>query len=418
MQPTPASRTDGALSAEIRRGRKLVKQVRDAGAEIWASVQVWGLFPERRITVYRGGISQEILSERLIIATGAHDRNLAFPGWTLPGVLTAGGAQRLIKAEGVRLGQRAVLAGNGPFLLVVAQQLLKSGVEIAAYVESARFAPLAALGALQFPEIWSELVTYLWSLRRHHVPVHLSSVVTAAHGRSAVEHVSISPLDYRSGQVAGQKHDVQADILVVGQGFRPSTELTALAGCEHGYSDIEGGRICTVNHNTGETSVEKIYAAGEVTGVAGWRAALEEGRIAGLCAGRTLGHWTVEAQRRLDRARRRRRRFQALADHVNKTFTAKNPTVGLMTDDTIVCRCEDICVRDVREAIDSGAQTAAAIKMWTRCGMGPCQGRVCAWSLAHVAAQILGVSPKSLGVNEPRVPIKPVPLGSLLPSIG
>ena len=414
MQPGPARRTDDALPAQIRSGRKLVRQVRDAGAEIWTNAQVWGLFPGRRITVYRGGISQEILAERLIIATGAHDRNLAFPGWTLPGVLTPGGAQRLMKSEGIKPGQRAVLAGNGPFLLVVARQLLKAGVEIAAYVESARFSRLATLRVLRFPEIWLELATYLWSLRRHHVPVQFSSAVTAAHGQGAVERVSISPLDHRSGQVVGQTRDVQADVLIIGQGFRASTELTALAGCEHRYSDLEGGRICAVNRNTGETSVETIYAAGEITGVAGWRPALEEGGIAGLCAARTLGHWSVEAERRLARARRRRRRFQALADHVNRTFAATRSIVGLITDDTIVCRCEDVCVRDLREAIDSGAQTAAAIKMWTRCGMGPCQGRVCGWTLAHVAAQALGVSLESFGVNEPRVPIKPVPVGSLL----
>lgn len=228
----------------------------------------------------------------------------------------------------------------------------------------------------------------------------------------------MSPLDHRSGQAAGKARDVPAGLLVIGQGFRAATKLTVLAGCRHRHSELEGGRICIADEDTAETSVEAVYAAGEVTGVAGWRAALEEGRIAGLCAARTLGHWTAQAERRLDRARRRRRRFQTLADHVNRSFAAPRSIVGSITDESIVCRCEDVCARDLREAMDSGARTTAAIKMWTRCGMGPCQGRVCGWTVAHIAAQGLEVPLESLGENAPRVPIKPVPVGSLVDESG
>lgn len=397
---------EAAATDQMAAGKALIDEVAAAGVEVWNEAQVWGLFPERKLAVVHRSGNVIVEAQKLIVATGAHDRTMAFPGWTLPGVFTPGGLQRLIKAEGVRPGRRAVVAGSGPFLLVVATQLLSAGIEVAAFVEATRPSLKTALRAVRFPETWPELWRYLSALRRRRVPCFWSGRVTAAQGEKRLESVSI--------EVSGKVIEVEADLLAVAQGFRVASELTQLAGCEQRYSDIEGGWVCVANRDSGATSVKGIYAAGEVTGLAGWRVAREEGRIAGLCTARALGHWSDSAEHSLNEAHRRRRRAQALANCVNDSFAPPDDLVDLVTDDTLVCRCEEVTAGDIKAAIESGARTAGGIKMWTRCSMGPCQGRICGWTLGHLTAKLTGAPTAETGRNEPRVPLIPIALEVLL----
>lgn len=401
-------------SAQIAEGRALLAEARDAGVRLLREVQVWGFFQPMTLALNGPDGCFEIEPKRLIVATGAHDRSLAFPGWTLPGVLTPGAVQRLIKAEAVALGPRVVLAGSGPFLLVVARQLLEAGIEIAAYVESARITGAGLLGLARRPGAWNELGGLVRMLLQNRVPLHLGSAVVEARGRKGLECVAIAKLDRHGAPLEGEPVIVDSSILAVAYGFRPACELTAVAGCAHGYDDRQGGRFCRVERDTGRTSVEDIYAAGEVTGIAGMRAAREEGRIAGLAAARSLGHWSSGAHWRLRWARRQRRRAQAFADFVNASFAPPAGLAEIITDETLLCRCEDVRAGEARAAVAAGARTASAVKMWTRCGMGPCQGRICGWSLARSIARLSGQPLAEIGDNEPRIPIKPVPLGAIL----
>jgi thioredoxin reductase len=403
MQP---SATGVPTSDQMAAGRSLIDEVREAGVEIWTEAQVWGLFPERRIVVLHRSRNIFIDAAKLIIATGAHDRTMAFPGWTLPGVFTPGGLQRLIKAEGVRPGNRAVVAGSGPLLLVAATQLLSSGVEIAAFAETTRPTIRAIHGAARFPEIWPELWRYLSALLRHRVPLYLGARIRSALGDDRLESVSLE----HHGKILW----IEADLLAVAQGFRCAIELSQLAGCQQRYSETEGGWICQVDRTSGETSVKGIYAAGEITGLAGWRAAREEGRIAALCAARASGRWSARAEGSLRNAQRRLRRALALGNYINTTFAPPACLVDQITDDTLVCRCEEVTAGDIKSAIQSGARTACAVKMWTRCAMGPCQGRICDWTLTHLMAKLTDAKLDEIGTNEPRVPLKPVALGTLL----
>jgi NAD(P)H-nitrite reductase large subunit len=238
-------------------------------------------------------------------------------------------------------------------------------------------------------------------------------VVTAASGGCRLERVSIARLGARARTTA-----IDADVLAVAYGFRASTELTALAGCAHGYDEARGGRFCEIDPDTGATRAEHVFAAGEVTGIGGSRVAQEQGRIAGLTAARSLGRWDAGAERRLLRARRRLRREQSFAGYVNRTFAVPPSLTALVTDDTVLCRCEEVRARDVAAAVADGARTLGAVKMWTRLGMGPCQGRFCGWSAGRYIARLTGADPAAVGVNEPRIPIKPVPVGCVLDGAG
>lgn len=404
----------GSLDPQVRAGRDLADKAKAMGVRFWTATQVWGLFPGRRLAVMRPTGSVEIEAQRLIIASGAHDRLLAFPGWTLPGVMTPGAAQTLVKAYACPPGQRVVVAGTGPFLLVVTAHLLKAGVNVVAYVEAARWSWTTFFRFTGFPERWGELARYVLTLMRHRVPIYRGSAVIAAGEGPTLSAVTIARLDDNGRPVAETRRQVAADTLAIAQGFRPNCELTGLAGCRHAYEERRGGCYCVIDPDTGVTSVDGIYASGEVTGIGGSRVATEEGRIAGLAAARSLGYWDAEAESRLTRARVQRRREQAFADLVNQTFAPPSGLTHVIDDNTIVCRCEEIRASAIRAAVETGARSATAVKMWTRCSMGRCQGRFCSWSVNRYVAALTGISPERIGVNEPRIPIKPVSLEAIL----
>jgi NADPH-dependent 2,4-dienoyl-CoA reductase/sulfur reductase-like enzyme len=417
-QPTAPPETAAGVSPQVREGRALIAAVEAAGVETWHGSTVLGVFPGFRLCLERDGRGIEVFAIRLIIASGAHERTMAFPGWTLPGVMTPGCAQTLAKSQHVLPGRRIVLAGSGPFLLVVAKQLLDAGAEIVAYVETARWSWSWLFTMAGFPERWGELAGLAATVLTRRVPLRLGSAVVAAHGQECLKRITIARLDRAGRPLPDSKIEIEADTLAVANGFRPSTELTALLGCRHGFDDRRGGRFCVVDESSGATSLEGVYAVGEVTGIGGSRVACAEGCIAGLSAAKSLGRWDGDADRRLSGARHRRRRAQRFADFVNRAFEAPKDLSAILSDDAIVCRCEEVTAGEIGDAVRAGARTVAAVKMWTRCGMGRCQGRICGWTANRYITALTGLDTAEVGVNEPRFPIKPVALARLLEGAG
>ncbi len=405
----------GALPAQARRGRVLTDEVERSGVEIWRSATVWAAYPDRILSVARDDRSTDVRARRLIIATGAHDRVMPFPGWTLPGVMTAGAAQTLRKAHDVLPGRRIVVAGSGPFLLVVALDLAKAG----ARVELIEAAPPDAgvLGSLlKFPSRWGELAGLVAGLIAHGVRIRTGRAVTRAEGPSAVTSVISHRLDRNGAPVAGTESRHLADTVAVAYGFRTQPELARLFGCATRYDEAGGGHAVVVDPETGRTSVDGIYAAGEVTGVAGHEVAAAEGTIAGLSAAVSLGLAASDPALPLARARVRRRQGQSFADLVARTFSPPPGLTALATGATVVCRCEGVTRAAIEAAVDAGARTTSAVKRWTRCGMGPCQARFCGWPLARIVADRVGCPAGDADNLSARIPLKPITLGHVAPA--
>ncbi|MFJ6197441.1 FAD-dependent oxidoreductase [Micromonospora sp. NPDC092111] len=325
---------------------------------------------------------------RLVIATGAHDRVVPFPGWELPGVVTAGGAQALLKGQGVVFGQRVVVAGTGPFLLPVATGLAGAGStvvgvyeanDLAGYVRRFRQV-LGAAGKL------TEAGRYGWQLLRHRVPYHHRMAVVAAHGTDRLTGLTVAAVDARGAVLPGSESQVECDGLAVGFGFTPQVELPVALGCATRL-DGDGSLVVDVGPDQA-TSVPGVYAAGEVTGVGGAGLALVEGQLAGGAAAVSLGRplpWSTGRQDRLLRTRHRLRRFAA-ALHAVHPVPARWP--DRCDDDTLVCRCEEVSVGAVRQAVrELSASDARGAKLLTRAGMGWCQGRVCGYATACLTAR-------------------------------
>ncbi|MHA3701063.1 FAD/NAD(P)-dependent oxidoreductase [Jatrophihabitans sp. YIM 134969] len=377
--------------------------------------QVWHLVvDDDRCTVHAVDSSdplsrreRTVVSDRLVIAVGAFDRQVPFPGWDLPGVLTVGGAQSLLKGSGVAVGPRVLVAGTGPFLLPVATGLAARGARVVGVHEAnhpagwLRHLPAVAS---QIPKI-REAAGYAATLARHRVPVHHRSVVLAAHGADRVQAVTVARVD-RSGQVVDRtRRRIEVDVLAVGHGFTVQAELPRQAGCE--LRPTADGGVAVTTDGDQRTSVGRVFAAGETTGVGGAQLAVAEGTVAGTSAGRAAG---ALGRVDLSSARRDRDRLQRFATALHAVYPVPEVWLSQLTPATVVCRCEEVTVADVDAAIDLGARDTRTVKLLSRSGMGWCQGRECAFATDCLTARRTGAA-RDPAAGADRPVAVPVPLG-------
>jgi NADPH-dependent 2,4-dienoyl-CoA reductase/sulfur reductase-like enzyme len=349
----------------------------------------------------------------VVLAPGAHDRVLPFPGWDVPGVLTAGAAQALLKEHGVIAGSRAVVAGTGPFLLPVAAALAEAGTRVLEVAEAGdgrgwAHGWRAAAGS---PRKIADGARYGALLARHRVPVHLRSAVIAAHGRDRLESVTVARLDQRWCPVRGTEREVACDVAAVSYGFLARLELALQLGCA--TSPGADGTPAVDVDAVGRTSVPRVLAAGEITGIGGADLALVEGALAGaaaaaVAAGREPAVPPPSVAARLER-------MAAFAAAMHRAHPVADGWTGWLTDDTLVCRCEEVSVGAVRAAVtELGATDARTVKLLTRAGMGWCQARICGPAVAAITAESARRPPdpySELLGSAARPVALPVPLG-------
>lgn len=336
-----------SASGGAPRFASLMQRVTAARVELLAGTRVVARSAQGVLRVEDDAGSRDLNFDKLILATGARERFLPFPGWTLPGVLGAGGLQAMVKAGLPIAGKRVVLAGSGPLLLAVAANLRKQGAEVAGIFEQAPMARLAGFAAdlLSHPGKIAEGLGFGVALKR--AVYRTSAWVTRADGTDRLKSVTVS--------IGGKTREIGCDYLGCGFHLVPNLELPRLLGCatERGFVRVDAGQ---------QSSVQDVFCVGELTGVGGLEKALVEGEIAGLAAaGGSAKH--------LFSRRDRQTRF---AQKLEEAFALRGELRELATEDTIVCRCEDVR-RDALEDMRTGREA----KLHTRCGMGPCQGRVC-----------------------------------------
>jgi NADPH-dependent 2,4-dienoyl-CoA reductase/sulfur reductase-like enzyme len=423
-QPPPAfsARPVAATGPSARRGAELLGRfdsLRDR-ITLLSETRAWGVFPPRRLAVSGPHGWDMIEAEALVLAPGAYEYVPPFPGWTLPGVMTPGGAQHLAKAMHVRPGRRALVAGTGPFLLVVAEGLHRAGVEVAGVVEAARTAEaLAALPRLlTHPRLLREGLGYLHRLRRAGIPVHRGAVVAEARGDGELREAVVAPCDREWRPDLSRARAVAVDTLCVGYGFVPRTQLAQLAGCRLRFADELGGWIPEADEDL-QTSVPGVWVAGDGRGVAGALVAQEEGTLAGLAAARELGALSREAflgaRKPVRRRLRRLGHFRAALDRLSRVRPGLST---LAAPDTVVCRCEELTRAEVETGLDFGGTDLRTLKVMTRLGMGPCQGCLCWPATARWVAARTGRPIEEIGPVSVRPPVAPLTLGELAREAG
>ncbi|MFD7493910.1 NAD(P)/FAD-dependent oxidoreductase [Streptomyces sp. NPDC059832] len=329
-----------------------------------------------------------VRARRMLLATGAHERQLPFPGWTLPGVVSAAGAQAMLKSGLVLPGRRIVVAGSGPLLQAVALSLTRAGARVPALVEAAGYGAYARAPRVLAanPGKAAEGAGFGAALARARVRVLTHRAVTEVHGDERVEAVTVSRVDRRWRPVAGTGRRIDCDALAVGHGLVPQLELAVAAGCAT-RPGPDGTHAVTLDEQL-RTTVPGVWAAGESGGIGGVELALCEGELVALSVIREVrgGALRKEARRAvaLQRSRRRLRAFAALMGTVHRPGPGWSKW---LTGDTEVCRCEEVTAGRIRTACEElGAGDARTVKLLTRAGMGWCQGRTCGFAVRELAA--------------------------------
>ncbi len=412
LAPELKVRDRARLPYDYTKGDALLGRVKAAGIEVMNDALVWAAFEPGELSVRHRGEMGTLRSKKTIVASGAYERAAAFPGWDLPGVMTPGGAQTLVKSQRVLPGSRIVLAGSGPFLLPVATTLIEAGARIVGIFEATT--PLE--WARHAPRLWGhwerlrEGLRYKRVIADADVTIHYGHIVVRVEGKEGVERVVLQKCDAHGRAVAGTTRVVEADTLCASYGFVPAVQVTRALGCEHRYEAAWGGWI-PVHSDDMETSVAGVFVAGEIAGIGGAHVAMAEGTLAGLIAARRLGCDVSDAK--IAEARTDRRRHREFAKLVADVFAIKPGVYETITDDTLVCRCEEVTAGQVRAAATEWGANVNFIKGVTRCGMGYCQGRVCGSLVETIAARTLGVPAGSVDAFHVRAPLKPVTLDEL-----
>ncbi|MFF0589885.1 FAD-dependent oxidoreductase [Streptomyces sp. NPDC003781] len=420
----PPERARTAVPAEdlhhgLRRYRALCEALaagRDAGRldlrlehHAWSAVRAGDGFAvhaaDRREAPRETAVT--LRAPMLLVATGAYDRQLPFPGWDLPGVLTAGGLQALLKGAGVAAGSRVALGGTGPFLLPVAAGLAARGVEVVEVCEAAH--PRAWLRhlspLLRNPGKWAEGAGYAAALVRHRVPLRPRTAIVAAEGGDRVTSVRIASLAPDGSPRPGTERRVAVDAVGVGWGFAPQLDLLVPLGCA--LTDAADGNAVVAVDEGQRTTVPGLYAAGETCGVGGAALAVHEGRLAAASvladsrARRVPAHKHLTALRAAVARQRAFARAMALAHPLPAAWSS------WLTDETVVCRCEEVTAGTIRAARADGAPDHRQVKQLTRAGMGWCQGRMCGPAVHCLTARRRAYEPAE------RLVATPVTLGAL-----
>lgn len=406
------------LGRDYDRGRALLREfgMLAEKVEYLSEAMIWGLFDNNNLAFQHNGASQRLGFEHLILAAGAYDRPVPFPGWTLPGVFTAGGCQRLVKMQGVLPGEKILLAGTGPLQLVLADQITRAGGKVVAILEAGHidYSLQSLKGIWGNWELLGDALHYRRSIRKAGVPFLWNHLILEARGDDSVAEAVITEVDKDWRPIPNRRHTLKVDTICLGYGFVPSVELSLQAGCDHEYLPHLGGWVPVCGEKM-ETSLPHIYSVGDGSGVAGSKAALLEGRIAGLAVAHSLGYLThskVEAQ--IAHLRKDLRRINRLRRVLDKMSRPRPGLYELACDDTIICRCEEVTYQEIIAAIsEDRTNTINDLKRMTRAGMGRCQGRMCVPAVMEILSRrqkTLAWESKSL---RPRPPAKPVSLGIL-----
>lgn len=357
-----------------------------------------------------------VIARTLVVATGAQERHLPFAGWDRPGVMGLAAATVLLKAQRVLPGRNVVVAGAGPLLLLVAKAILDGGGRVAAVIDAhprtAWFASAAEI--LSRPDLATRGMGWYRTLLARGVPLHHGAVLQAVDGEAPTLRAATSPVD-RDGRPLPNAPMLTfgCDAVCVGYGLMPATELTRLLGAAHAFDPALGGWHAVVDDNQRST-VPRLYVAGDGAGITGAAAAPWTGRVAAMAAAHDLGHLDAAAHgARSGPAKREALRAIRFGGVMTRIANVGDGVVAALPPEIAVCQCERIPRATLDAAIADGATTVDELKTATRCGMGPCGGRICGEAAARLIALRTGSSRAAIGQPTARPPLRPVDLDTL-----
>jgi NADPH-dependent 2,4-dienoyl-CoA reductase/sulfur reductase-like enzyme len=404
----PLSRRD-LLGPDYAHGNVLAQALASSSVRYEKGAAVWQVTRDHQVSYLRDGRLHTLQAKAVLLATGAMERPFPIPGWTLPGVMSAGAAQILLKSAGLAPSEPVVLAGCGPLLYLLGWQYLRAGVPIKALVDTtrpedywrARRHLFAALRAWPYLRKGLELMR---SLRSARIPHYTAAEQLAVEGDEAATALTFT--------VAGKAQRIDTRCVLLHQGVVPNIQFSQSLRARH-YWDADQLCFSPVVDAWGELDVPGIFAAGDGAGIGGAQAAALQGELAGLGIAKRLA--AIEPGQRDQRASTLRERLALnlrIRPFLDALYQPREEN-RIPADDVMVCRCEEVTAGDLRKFVALGCAGPNQAKSFGRCGMGPCQGRMCGLTVTEVIAKARGVTAEEVGYYRIRPPIKPITLGEL-----
>lgn len=404
----PLSRRD-LLGPDYAHGNVLAQALASSSVRYEKGAAVWQVTRDHQVSYLRDGRLHTLQAKAVLLATGAMERPFPIPGWTLPGVMSAGAAQILLKSAGLAPSEPVVLAGCGPLLYLLGWQYLRAGVPIKALVDTtrpedywrARRHLFAALRAWPYLRKGLELMR---SLRSARIPHYTAAEQLAVEGDEAATALTFT--------VAGKAQRIDTRCVLLHQGVVPNIQFSQSLRARHHW-DVDQLCFSPVVDAWGELDVPGIFAAGDGAGIGGAQAAALQGELAGLGIAQRLG--AIEPGQRDQRASTLRERLALnlrIRPFLDALYQPREEN-RIPADNVMVCRCEEVTAGDLRKFVALGCAGPNQAKSFGRCGMGPCQGRMCGLTVTEVIAKARGVTAEEVGYYRIRPPIKPITLGEL-----
>jgi len=391
-------------------GLKLLRAFEDASLTYLPQSRVWQADSNGDVCFSRYGTSQKINGRFLVLCTGAMERPVPFPGWTLPGVMTCGGMSNLYKDSGLVPSEPLVLAGSGPLLWLVAEHLLTLDAPIKAIFDTAPmthvFAALkeapAAVRRADFLLKGVKMIADVYlTARKKKIKIYRNVSGLRGEGNEKLQTVRAT--------VGGRQLSIDATTLLVTEGIIPNTSLLRQVGCTHEWNPVQRFWYPRTNAN-GNSNFSKVFVAGDGAFVHGAKSAEYKGQLAGLTIARELHRLSSDEYQQQSEPVRQELKQDLFPRPFIDALYRPGKTLFSLADSTIVCRCEGVTAGRIRELVKTGHTDHNEIKAIIRCGMGPCQGRMCSSAVHELIVEGSGIAPEKARQHRLRPPIKPVNL--------
>lgn len=402
---TSDSQREAILGPDYVYGRSLARRIQADQVECWQGAAVWQVDLDKAVHVLRDGVTRRITARSIVLATGAMERPFPVPGWTLPGVMTAGAGQILLKSASVVPQVPVVLAGCGPLLYLLTAQYLRAGVTIQALLDTSGSTDWwrAMRHATALLAGWGYVAKGLGLLREIRaaaIPFHKDVSGLRIRGADSVEGV-----EFVSG---GRRQQIAAELVLLHHGVVPNTQVSWSLRAEHRW---DAQQLCWVPvvDEWGQSTVPGIYIAGDSAGIGGALVAEIQGELVGIGVANAQGAGDTQSG---DEQRRRLRRHLAIRPFLDQQYRPKEE-FRIPADDVLVCRCEEVTAGSIREQVRLGCVGPNQTKSFSRCGMGPCQGRQCGLTVTEVIADAAKLTPQEVGYYRIRPPLKSLTLAQI-----
>ncbi|MDG2265346.1 MAG: FAD-dependent oxidoreductase, partial [Candidatus Marinimicrobia bacterium] len=405
------------LDEQVKLGRNLIQKVVNNGVRIFTNTSVFAIFEKKEILAIKDSELITFRPKKIIFSTGAYERGYPVKGWTLPGVMTTGAMQSMLKGYNVLAGKKFLICGNGPFILHVAKELNKAGAEIVAISEKSSkpsildYKILLKL-LLNSYKLFFKGIRYLFFLKFNSVPVFYGYEITS------IEEKDCGLTGIIKNVEGTYSKCFEVDCICLGYGFNSSNNMLRYIDCKHDYKS-DSNSLVTCRHDDFQTTVKDIYAIGDCVQINGAQVAELEGILSGYNVAESLGYdIKSEAFEEKKICKRKLRKLKTFQDNLWKLYKTNNNNLAFLDKDVEICRCECIKYSTLENALENGFTSISDLKLKTRVGMGPCQGRYCGQIVLDILKHNFGVKIKETDFFSPRIPFMPLNIENLIESVG